>query len=366
MRITAAVTESPGAPFTLSVVDIEPPRADEVLVRIVGAGVCHSDLVARDQWLPVNLPAVLGHEGSGVGEAVGAGVTQVRPGDHVILAFSWCGACRNCLRGRPAYCDLFVPANFFGRRMDGSTPLHRAGEDVGGAFFGQSSFAGHAVCNERNVVKVPHDLPLELLGPLGCGTQTGAGAVLNSLRPEAGSSIAVFGAGSVGISAVMAAAVAGCTTIVAVDLNDQRLALAKELGATHVVNGSEGDTVGHLRELTGGVGVEFTLETTGVPAVLRQAVDALGQGGTCGLIGVAAPGSEVSLDMLGLILGRGVRGISEGDSVPRIFVPRLLELYRQGRFPFDRLIRTYPLDRINEAVEDSEKGLTLKPVLTFP
>ncbi|NGO08925.1 NAD(P)-dependent alcohol dehydrogenase [Streptomyces sp. HC44] len=366
MRITAALTETKGAPFTLAPLDLDDPRRGEVVVKIVSSGVCHTDLIVRDQWYPVPLPAVLGHEGAGVVEAVGDGVTSVAPGDHVVLSFSSCGGCRTCVQGRPAYCDLFFAHNFAGSRPDGSTPLHReSGDDVHGVFFGQSSFATYALAAERNVVKVDPSVPLELLGPLGCGIQTGAGGVLNSLKPPAGSSIAVFGAGSVGLSAVMAAVVAGCTTIVAVDLNTQRLELAKELGATHVINDAEGDTVERLRDLTGGLGVDYTVEATAVPAVLRQAVDALNQGGTCGLIGAAALGTEVSLDMSSLLFGRVVRGIVEGDSVPQLFIPKLVDLYRQGRFPFDKLIKSYAFEDINEAVEDAEKGTTLKAVLTF-
>ncbi|NUU24500.1 MAG: NAD(P)-dependent alcohol dehydrogenase [Streptomycetaceae bacterium] len=368
MRITAALTETQGAPFTLAPLDLDDPRPGEVVVRIVSSGVCHTDLIVRDQWYPVPLPAVLGHEGAGVVTAVGDGVTYVRPGDHVVLTFNSCGGCRMCAQGRPAYCDQFFAHNFAGTRTDGSTPLHRTDSvegDVHGVFFGQSAFATYALATERNVVKVDPEAPLEILGPLGCGIQTGAGGVLNSLRPPAGSSIAVFGAGSVGISAVMAAVVAGCTTVVAVDLNGQRLQLAEELGATHVINAAEGDTVERLREITGGLGVDYSLETTAVPAVLRQAVDALNQGGTCGLIGAAALGTEASVDMSSLLFGRSLRGIVEGDSVPRLFIPKLVDLYRQGRFPFDRLIRTYRFADINEAVEDSEKGTTLKPVLTF-
>jgi aryl-alcohol dehydrogenase len=365
VRITAALTETQGAPFALATLELDDPRPGEVVVRMVSSGVCHTDLIVRDQWYPVPLPAVLGHEGAGVVEAVGDGVTYVSPGDHVVLSFNSCGSCRMCDQGRQAYCDQFFACNFAGSRTDGSSTLHRAEGDVHGVFFGQSAFATYALATERNVVKVDRDAPLELLGPLGCGIQTGAGGVLNSLKPPAGSSIAVFGAGSVGISAVMAAAVSGCTTIVAVDLNDQRLELAKEVGATHIINAADGGTVDRLRELTGGLGVDYTVETTAVPGVLRQAVDALNQGGTCGLIGAAALGTEVSLDMSALLFGRSVRGIVEGDSVPRQFIPKLVDLYRQGRFPFDKLIKTYAFEDINEAVEDSEKGTTLKPVLTF-
>lgn len=365
MQITAALTEEQGAPFTLTPLELDDPRPGELVVRIVGSGVCHTDLIVRDQWYPVPLPAVLGHEGAGVVEAVGEGVTYVAPGDHVVLTFNSCGGCRMCMAGRPAYCDLFFAYNFAGTRTDGSTPLHRESGDVHGVFFGQSAFATHALATEANVVKVDPTVPLELLGPLGCGIQTGAGAVLNTLRPSAGSSLAIFGAGSVGLSAVMAAAVVGCTTVIAVDLNQERLDLAEELGATHVINGTQGDTVARIQELTGGLGVDYSIETTAVPAVLRQAVDALNQGGTCGLIGAAALGTEVSLDMSSLLFGRSVRGIVEGDSIPHAFIPKLVELYKQGRFPFDKLIKAYPFSEINQAVEDSEKGITLKPVLTF-
>lgn len=365
MRITAAVTEHQSAPFTLVPLELEEPRSDEVVVRVVGAGVCHTDLIVRDQLYPVPLPAVLGHEGAGIVESVGDGVTYVAPGDHVVLTFNSCGGCRMCVQGRSTYCDHVFGSNFAGMRADGSTPLHRDSGDVHGVFFGQSSFATHALATERNVVKVDPTVPLELLGPLGCGFQTGAGGVLNALQPSAGSSIAVFGAGSVGISAVMGAVIAGCTTIVAIDLNEQRLDVARELGATHMINASERDPVAELRDLTDGLGVDYTVETTAVPAVLRQAVDALNQGGTCGLIGAAALGTEASIDMSSLLFGRTVRGIVEGDSVPRVFIPKLVELYKQGRFPIDKLIRTYAFDNINQAVEDSEKGITLKPVLTF-
>ncbi len=365
MQITAAVTRSNGALFTLEALELDDPRPDEVVVRLVGSGICHTDLIVRDQWYPVPLPAVLGHEGSGVVEVVGDGVTSVAPGDHVVLTYNSCGVCRMCVQGRPAYCDQIFACNFAGRRPDGSTTLRDEDLDIHGSFFGQSSFATHALANERNVVKVDPAAPLELLGPLGCGIQTGAGGVLSSLRPPAGSSIAVFGTGPVGMSAVMAAFVVGCTTIVAVDLIDSRLKLAGELGATHTINAADGDAVEHIRGLTGGLGVDFTVDTTASPAVLRQAVDSLNQGGTCGHMGAAAPGTEVSLDMGTLMIGRTVRGIVEGDSVPDLFIPRLVDLFQQGRFPIDKLITTYAFKDINDAVQDATDGVSLKSVLTF-
>ncbi|GKQ35975.1 aryl-alcohol dehydrogenase [Streptomyces sp. A012304] len=316
LRVTAAVTPSQGAPFELQQLELEAPRPGEILVRAVATGICHTDLIVRDQWYPVPLPAVLGHEGAGVVEAVGEGVTSVAPGDHVIMTYNACGTCRLCVQGRPAYCDHAFSVNFAGSRPDGSLTLRRGDAGIHGAFFGQSSFATHALTGERNVVKVDPTVPLTLLGPLGCGIQTGAGGVLNSLRPQAGSSIAVFGTGTVGMSAVMASVVAGCTTIIAVDLNEQRLELAEELGATHTINPAESDTVQRIQKLTGGMGVDFTVETTASPTVLRQAVDSLNHGGTCGHIGAAAIGTEVSLDMHGLLFGRSLRGIIQGTASP--------------------------------------------------
>lgn len=366
MRVTAAVTPSKGTPFQLQEVDLEEPRDNEVLVRITASGICHTDLIVRDQWYPPELPAVLGHEGAGVVERTGAAVADLRPGEKVVLSFNHCRTCRMCLTGRPAYCLQFFPCNFGGRRLDGSTTVRGGdGAELNANFFGQSSFSTYALAPEHTLVKMPEDAPLELLAPLGCGVQTGAGAVLNSLHPTDGSSIAVFGAGGVGLSAVMAAKVADCATIIAVDLQPTRLELAAELGATHTLDGRDEDLVERITELTGG-GVGYAVETTASPRVLRTAVDALGVGGTCGVVGAAPIGTEVALDMSSLLpFGRTVRGIVEGDSVPRLFIPRLYELYRAGRFPFDRLIKTYPFEAINQAAEDSERGRTVKPVVVM-
>ncbi|MCG8919164.1 NAD(P)-dependent alcohol dehydrogenase [Actinokineospora sp. PR83] len=351
MKIEAAVTEHPSAPFTLDGLDLDAPRADEVLVRLVGTGVCHTDLVARDQGLPVPLPAVLGHEGAGVVEAVGDGVHHVAPGDHVVLTYDHCGTCRHCAAGRPALCAHFHARNFSGVRPDGSTPLHRGTTEVRGRFFGQSSFATHAIATSGNTVPVPTDLPLPLLGPLACGIQTGAGSVLNSLRCEAGSSIAIFGTGSVACAAVLAAVLSGCTTIITVGRNPAGLRFTAELGATHTLLTGDG-AVADIRDLTGG-GAEYSIDTTATPALLRHAVECLDQGGICGHLGATAPGTDVHLDMASLLFGREVRGIVEGDSLPARFIPVLVELYRQGRFPFDKLIATYPLSDINRAVAEA-------------
>lgn len=362
--ISAAVVRTQGGRFEIEPLVLEEPRAGEVLVRISGVGVCHTDLVVRDQYFPTPLPAVLGHEGAGVVERVGPGVTKVAPGDHVVLSYASCGQCANCQSGRYGYCPDLYGRNFTGARPDGSQPCcDDHGHPVSSFFFAQSSFADLALATERNVVKIRKDVPIELMGPLGCGIQTGAGAVLNALKAGAGSSIAIFGAGSVGLSAAMAARVAGCTRIIMVDLNKSRLDLALELGATDVVNAGTEDPVAVIQALTGGEGVQYSLECTGLPKVVRQAVDCLRLTGVCGIVGVSPLGTEIALDMNGLMFGRTVRGIIEGDSIPDIFIPQLIELWRQGRFPFDKLVRFYPLADIEDAVHAAESGTVLKPIL---
>jgi aryl-alcohol dehydrogenase len=363
MQIKAAVVWETGGEFSIEELELTDPRDDELLVRVVGVGICHTDLVARDGHLPgPPPPSVFGHEGAGVVEKVGARVTKVKPGDHVVLTWDCCGRCSACKSGRDSYCLNFFLHNFHGARPDGSATLRKGDQVIHGSFFCQSSFADFALAKERSVVKVPDNIPLEILGPMGCGVMTGAGAVMNSLHPRPGSSIAVFGVGTVGMSAVLAAVVVGCTTVIGVDVHQDRLEIARELGATHVVDALEGDPVEAVREITGG-GVDFSLECVGKPEVLQQAVEVLPRCGVCGLIGAVAPGTEVDLDMDLLMNGRTIRGILQGDSVPDLFIPSLIELYREGRFPFDRMIGFYPLDKIGEAVEDLGEGRVIKAVL---
>ena len=362
MEIKAAVTFEKSTAFQIVPLQLSEPEDNEILVRIAAVGICHTDLAARDQHLPIPLPSVLGHEGAGVVEKVGARVTKVAPGDHVALSWMYCGTCPSCRSGRDPYCQNFLPLNFSGTRPDGTTTLRKDDQDVHGSFFGQSSFANYALVDVRNAVKVPKDVPLEILGPMGCGIQTGAGAVMNSLQARPGTSIAIFGVGPVGMSAVLAAVVCGCTNIIAVDLSPERLKMAKELGATHTINPKEVNPVEAILDLTGG-GPNYSLECVGNPAVFRQAVDVLPLLGVCGLAGVVPPGTEVTLNMDLIMNGRTVRGIIEGDAIPDLFIPKLIELYKQGRFPFDRMITFYPFEEINKAVEDMEKGVVIKPVL---
>lgn len=365
MQIQAAVVHEKGGSFVLQELTLDPPREDEVVVRLEGVGICHTDLVCRDQYFPVPLPCVFGHEGSGTVQAVGSKVTKVKPGDSVVLTFDSCGHCMPCRTGRPSYCHDLYGHNFSGGRVDGSSAWSRGEGRVNGHFFHQSSFGTHALARERNTVKVESKLPLHLLGPLGCGVQTGAGAIMNALSAPAGSSIAIFGCGTVGLSAVMGAAAVGCTTIIAIDVLAARLELARTLGATHVINSKNDDPIAAVRRLSGGAGVPYALECTGLPHVVRQAVDSLALTGIAGVLGVSPLGTEVALDLNAILFGRTVRGIIEGDSRPDSFMPALLDLQAQGRFPFERLIKTYPFKQINEAVHATERGEVVKAVLTF-
>ena len=366
MKIQAAVATAPSTPLEIRELELDEPRADEVTVRLVASGVCHTDAIVRDQWYPVPLPAVLGHEGSGVVTAVGAGVTDLAVGDKVVLAPASCGVCGQCITGHPQYCVDFYALNFGGSRTDGSSSLSAGGERISSNFFGQSSFATFTNARARNAVKVADDAPLELLGPLGCGIMTGSGAVLNVLRPAPGESIAIFGTGAVGLAGMLAAVAAGATTIIMVDIVPERLEFAKELGATHVVNSREVDPVEQIREITGGRGVQFALDTTGVPQVFAQMTKSLAIRGHGALVGAAKLGTEAPFD-IGTLLTSGINisMVVEGDSVPREFIPRLISLYERGLFPFDKLVKQYEFSEINTAFADSESGATIKPVLVF-
>ena len=363
MQITAAVLRSRSGPFGIETLDLEKPRAGEVLVRVVATGVCHTDMVMRDQDLPTPQPVVLGHEGAGIVERVGPGVTKVAPGDHVVMTFNSCGHCPSCSDHAPTYCHEFFPRNFMGARADGSSGLSKAGETIHGNIFGQSSFATFALCHERNAVKVSKDAPLEILGPLGCGVMTGAGAVMNALAVKAGRSLVVFGAGAVGLSAVLAAKSVGAAPIIVVDINPARLDLALSLGADHALDGRGEPVVERIQSITG-VGADYTIDTTANLKVMRQAVDCLAPRGVCGLVGASKMGDELALDAVAVMSGgRTVRGIVEGDADPDVFIPHLVELYLAGQFPFDQLITFYPMDRINAAVKDGEEGRVIKPVV---
>ncbi|MET7453609.1 NAD(P)-dependent alcohol dehydrogenase [Streptomyces sp. NPDC005574] len=366
MNVKAAIATAKEQPLVIENVEIDEPRPDEVQVRLVATGICHTDAIVRDQWYPTPLPAVLGHEGAGIVEKVGSSVTGIAPGDRVVLSFASCGACDSCNSGHPAYCTDFAMRNFGGARKDGSTAFRAEdGSAVSSHFFGQSSFAGVTNVAQRSVVKVSETAPLDILGPLGCGVQTGAGAVLNVLKPKPGSSFVLFGTGAVGLSGLLAAVAAGATTVIAVDIVDSRLEFAKSVGATHTINSGNEDPVARIKEITGG-GADYALDATGNKVVFRQMIDSMGLLGHAAIVGLAKPGTESPIDIgSSMLTGASVSFVLEGDAVPQVLIPQLIALYEAGSFPFDKLIKHYAFEDINQAFEDSENGVTLKPVVTF-
>lgn len=365
MQIQAALLQGQGEPMLLDAVEIAPPQGDEILVRIVASGICGTDISFVDH-VPLAWPAILGHEGAGIVEKTGPLVRGVAPGDHVVLTTTSCGRCDNCLQGRPNDCANFQALNLSGgRRADGSCTVHRHGKPVFAAFLGQSSFAAYSLASERSAIVVDPALPLDLLAPFGCGLQTGAGAVLNTLEARVGRSIAVFGAGAVGLSAVMAAAIAGCGPITVVDTRPERLALAEELGATRTIDAARQDAVAAIQAEGG---VDYAVEATGSATVMTSAVQALGMGGKAALAGLAG-GQTMALDP-SLLQRRGLTvmgSVMAGrGAVPALFVRRLIRWWQEGRFPVEKLVRHYEFAQINEAIAAARDGSAVKPVLRLP
>ena len=352
-NIQAAVLRKKGGPLKIESLEMEGPRDDEVLVRLVASGICHTDIDFCDSWSEGDQAVVLGHEGAGVVEETGKSVKRLRRGDHVVLSYQSCGSCPQCRRGNPAHCHRFYEANFGFQRLDGSNALERSG--VRGHFFGQSSFATHSLATERNLVKVSKDLPLEGLSPLGCGLQTGAGTVMNSLKVPKGASLAVFGTGAVGLAAVMAARFVGANPIIGVDIRPKRLQLGLLLGATHAIDNRRQDVASRIAHITGS-GVDYVVETTASPEMHRLAIEVLNPHGVVALL-------TGEMGTSALPEGRRTLGIIQGDAVPQQFIPKLIGLYRSGRFPFDRLEKFYPFSEINRAISEAKRGMAIKPVL---
>ena len=366
MRIKAAVVSEKSGPFVIDTLELCAPRSDELVVRVVASGMCQTDLHGRDGYFSTPYPAVYGHEGAGVVHAVGSAVRGFTPGDHVVMSYPWCGVCANCRQDLYTYCVHAMDLKMKGTRADGSTLLSKNGAPIYSAFFQQSSFGTFALTQERYAVKVRNDAPLELLGPLACSGQTGAGAVFNVMKPKSRESFAVFGVGAVGLSALMAAKIAGCEPIIAVDVHDRRLALARQLGATHTIDHSTcTDVVGDIRKITER-GVRYSLETSALPAVFREAIESLMPAGTCVLLGSARYGTEVSLEMPFLQEGRIIRGVIQGDSVPHEFIPKLVDLIIENKFPIEKIINFYDFADINLAAKNSSAGTAIKPVLRMP
>jgi len=358
MEIKAAVVYKANDPYVIEDVELAEPKANEVLVKVVASGLCHTDHLLVCGLLGVLHPVVLGHEGSGIVERVGDQVTDFAPGDRVCMSISFCNECYACITGRPYECEENVRLNFGGRCYDGTTRLTKDGVELSN-FFNQSSFATYAVTHQNNLVHVPEDMDLKLTGPLGCGIQTGAGAVLNCLKPEPGSSIVVVGCGGVGMSALMAAKICGCSTIIAVDTVDSRLDLALELGATHTVNAKKTDPASAVKDLTNGRGTDYAVNATGNGKNSRMSMNCTHNFGKLAHIGGEG---ESTFEHLG---GRTIMGITEGWSIPKIFIPQLIRFYQDGKFPFDKLVKYYDFEDINVAAEDSLSGKTIKPILVM-
>ncbi len=358
MEITAAVLRTTDGPYSIEPVTLDDPGSGEAIVRILAAGICHTDQMPR--MMEGFTPIITGHEGAGVVEAVGPDVEGLAVGDHVVCSYASCGTCPACGRGEPYNCETFMVRNLTGRDVAFGTRARDAdGDDVASRWFAQSSFASHALVEVRNVVVVDPGLPLELLAPLGCGFLTGAGSVLEALGVGEGQSLVVFGAGAVGLAAVMAAAAVGADRIVAVDLNADRLALAGESGATGTVQAGGDDVLERVMGELGGL-ADFSFDTTGVPAVILDALRILRPGGHAGLVGVQQ--GDLTLDP-GILVGKRVSSILEGSADPQMMIPALIELWQQGRFPLERLVRTFPFSAIDEAEAASLSGEVIKPVL---
>lgn len=367
MKVKAAVCNTQGADFVIEELELAEPRYGEVLVKVVAVGVCHTDAALQHNSFGLSkYPIVPGHEGSGIIEKVGPGVTNFEPGDHVVLSYPTCGLCDACASGRPWDCSMTIPLEYFGGFIDGFSPFSRNGEVISN-FFGQSSFATHTVTNIRSVTKVDKSLDLRNLGPLGCGVMTGAGTVLNCFKPSPTSTIAVFGAGGVGLSAVMAAKTCNCSEIIVVDIHQSRLDAALELGATHVLNSKDiQDIPGEIKKLTGGLGVDFMVETTGKTTVADQAIDSLAAGGVGGIVAVEYTPYTIDNLFFKFLGGKTIYSIVMGWAIPQKFIPQMLKLNSMGIFPFENMMKYYKFEEINQAFADSKNGIAIKPVLIMP
>lgn len=364
MKIKAAVVNAPGKDYQIETVELKEMQDTDVLVRIVASGICRSDYAERNGAV-VPFPNILGHEGSGIVEKVGRNVMSVQPGDHVILSYGYCDSCKKCNEGHPSSCYHWNEINTSGHNVKGEYVFEGEDGSAINSFFNQSSFATYSVTDESNIVKVDKDIDLRILGPLGCGLGTGSGVVLDVLNPKPGSSIAIFGTGAVGFAALMAANIAGCSPIIALDINEERLKKARELGATHAINSlAHSETlVNEIKELTGGVGVDYAIDTSGVVPVMKQALAVVTNSGTFVPLAVTKKDFEVNT-FTDLVFGnKKMVGCLIGDTIPKYHLPRLIDFYKKGQFPFDQFIKFYDFEDIVQAEADSVSGKTLKSVL---
>jgi len=366
MKITAAVTREKGK-ISFETVELSDPKANEVLVKMVACGICHTDIAVIEQFLPIQFPYVAGHEGVGIVEKVGDGVTDISVGDRVGISFPSCGKCDNCKDGRPYACEVNFQMLFGGNYRDGTKRMK--GEDGVeiGIMFGQGSFATYAIADQSNTVKldVDNDEQLAILSSLGCGIQTGAGSVLNRMKPRPGSSIAIFGCGNVGLAGIMAAKISGCSTIIAVHGRRGREE-ALEFGATHTIHGREEDIVARVLEITGGKGVNFALESAGVPDMVSTMLDCLAREGMGVLVSVTGPAAiPIELERQIMNPSATITGAVEGCSNPKVFIPELVRFYKEGRLPIDKLNKFYDFKDLEKALHDCHEGTVIKPILKF-
>ena len=363
----AAVLYEPKQPLRIEEIEIQPPRRGEVAIRMGAAGVCHSDYHVMNGDLPAPLPAILGHEGAGIVEAVGEGVSSVKPGDHVILLFrAPCGRCDYCSTGRPALCNLGTGVRWTGRLLDGTSRFSKAGEEIK-HFGGVSTFGERSVVLEEAIVPIRDDVPLEIAALVGCSVMTGYGAVVNTARVEPGSNCLVIGAGGVGLNVVLALQVAGANRIIVADLLDHKLELSLDFGATHTINARNQDVVAVAKELTGGQGVDYAFEVIGNTTALKNCFNAVRRGGTAVAVGVAPSNAEVSISQFDLVLQeKSLLGSMYGSTRPHHDMPRILDLYASGKLPLDKLVtRRYPLEEINEAYDAMMRGEVARSVIVY-
>lgn len=367
MKSEAAVLREKAGAFQIEPITLDKLRDDELIVKIIAAGICHTDISVRDGFIPMpETPSILGHEGAGIVVESGKGVKDIKIGDRVALSFAYCGDCSCCQTNRPARCENFFGANVGGRRLDGScTAFDTDGAPLNAHFFGQSSFATYAIVKHSFAVPIEDDIPFHIAAPLGCGFQTGAGTVLNAMKPSAGNSILVLGVGAVGLAAVMAANVSECNEIIVADLNDHRLKTALTIGATHAINVKTAPVVEQVKDILPN-GVDFVIEASGAPAAMESAFYCVRPYGKVSFVGAPKIGSNITIDANALMMGASYQAVVEGDSDPRAFIPKLIDYYRAGKMPFDKLIKTYPFQDVNTAFADSESGKVIKSVLQMP
>lgn len=363
MKTLAAVVNKVNEDYQFEELTLGELQHDEVLVRVVASGVCQSDESTRKGRAPFPLPAVLGHEGAGIIEKVGSAVQGFEVGDHVIMGYNYCGTCPSCRTGHPSSCDHFVDLNMTGQRPDGSYTFYKEDGTPVANLYHQSSFSTYTITKVNNLIKVDKDVDLRLVAPLSCGFLTGFGTVVNGLKPKTSSSIAVFGTGAVGLSALMSAKIEGCSTIIAVDIHDSRLEVAKELGATYVINSQKENLLERIHEITNGQGVNYSVDTTGVSVVMKSAIDVLGTNGVCAPIAVTPNTLEINTSIDLVPKNRKIIGVLMGDAIPQLAIPQLIQNHKEGKFPFDKLVKFYKFKDINQAAADSNSGKTIKPIL---